>query len=82
MDQISDCCGASAAGEMIDIGLCPDCKEHCSFIYIETCDSCDKEYETTESRYNRNCLRDNFFCDECLDSSLLDKRMTEILGEE
>lgn len=26
----SNCCGAEA-GEYLDIGICPDCKEHCDF---------------------------------------------------
>ena len=27
----SECCGA-AAGDYEDVGICPDCKEHCDFI--------------------------------------------------
>jgi len=27
----SECCGA-AAGDFEDVGMCPDCKEHCSWI--------------------------------------------------
>jgi len=26
---MSDCCGAPMTGEMIDVGICPECKEHC-----------------------------------------------------
>lgn len=29
--KYSECCGA-AAGEYEDVGMCPDCKEHCSWI--------------------------------------------------
>ena len=32
MAQVSDCCGAVASGCMTDVGLCPDCQEHCDFI--------------------------------------------------
>ncbi len=32
MALISECCGAEASGSMIDIGICPDCKEHCEFV--------------------------------------------------
>jgi hypothetical protein len=28
---LSDCCGAEGNGSMIDIGICPDCHEHCEF---------------------------------------------------
>ena len=31
-DKISDCCSAPASGEMVDMGICPECKEHCEFI--------------------------------------------------
>lgn len=29
--MISECC-SDEAGEYLDIGICPDCKEHCEFI--------------------------------------------------
>ena len=28
----SDCCGAEAFDVLTDLGICPDCKEHCEFI--------------------------------------------------
>ena len=31
---ISDCCGAEA-GEFLDIGICPCCRENCEFIEDE-----------------------------------------------
>ena len=31
---ISECCSAEA-GEYEDVGICPDCKEHCTWIYEE-----------------------------------------------
>ena len=33
MDDLkySSCCGAEA-GDFEDVGICPDCKEHCEFI--------------------------------------------------
>lgn len=34
--KVSDCCGAEAAGngdsDSEDIGICPDCGEHCEYI--------------------------------------------------
>jgi len=30
-DYLSICCGATGTGEMVDIGICPECKEHCEF---------------------------------------------------
>ena len=30
--EFSECCGASMTGEMVDVGICPDCKEHCESI--------------------------------------------------
>ena len=29
---ISDCCGATEVGESVNMGICPDCKEHCEYI--------------------------------------------------
>jgi len=29
--MVSDCCGADA-GEWEDVGVCPQCKEHCEFV--------------------------------------------------
>ena len=30
---ISDCCGAEASDPvMLDVGICPDCHEHCEFL--------------------------------------------------
>lgn len=34
MSFLSECCGAAMTGEMIDVGLCPACKEHCE-VYDE-----------------------------------------------
>lgn len=39
---ISDCCGAEA-GEMLDIEICPECKEHCEFVESEEDGEEDKE---------------------------------------
>lgn len=33
--MISDCCGAKAFGELTDLGICPDCKEHCEYIEVD-----------------------------------------------
>jgi hypothetical protein len=32
---MSDCCGMPMSGEMIDVGICPECKEHCDVDYGE-----------------------------------------------
>ena len=42
MDDLkySSCCGAEA-GEYEDVGICPDCKEHCSWMT-------DKDYEAEQ----------------------------------
>jgi hypothetical protein len=34
--KISDCCGAAVTNPvMLDLGICPDCKDHCEFINEE-----------------------------------------------
>lgn len=49
--NISDCCGAepyrNGDGDTSDIGICPDCGEHCSYgVNCETCEGTGKiEYE-------------------------------------
>ena len=35
MNIVSDCCGATPWGDMIETGICGDCKEHCEFINID-----------------------------------------------
>lgn len=37
MDKIhvSNCCGAEMDGVVEDMGICPDCKEHCSIEELE-----------------------------------------------
>ena len=37
MTLISDCCGMPA-GEFFDVGICPDCREHCEWIDDEESD--------------------------------------------
>ena len=32
---VSTCCGAEAKIEYLDIGICPDCHDHCDFEEIE-----------------------------------------------
>ena len=32
---VSECCGATMTGLMIDHGICPDCKEHCEVIDLK-----------------------------------------------
>ncbi len=49
--KISDCCGAEATGEMEDVGICPDCKEHCEFV--------DLEEDFTEIQLDKTTLPDH-----------------------
>lgn len=57
MGYISDCCGAYMSGDMVDIGICPDCGEHCEVVDEELiCSVCGEE---------RDVLNDNGVCDEC-----------------
>lgn len=35
MEEVSDCCGASAVMNSDDIGICPECKEHCEYVEID-----------------------------------------------
>jgi len=37
-DYVSECCGAPEVGCSMDIGLCPDCKEHCDYIDLDDLD--------------------------------------------
>jgi len=32
LEPISECCGAPMTGHMVDVGLCPECKEHCEVV--------------------------------------------------
>lgn len=44
-DLVSDCCGAEATDPVMeDIGICPECKEHCEFINLEE----EEENESSE----------------------------------
>ncbi len=31
-DPKSDCCGADPVGESDDMGICPQCYEHCEYV--------------------------------------------------
>lgn len=33
--KVSDCCGADPILNSEDVGLCPQCKEHCEYIDLE-----------------------------------------------
>lgn len=35
--SISECCGAEMDGEMQDVGICPDCHDHCRVAVCEDC---------------------------------------------
>lgn len=50
----STCCGAQATGEMMDIGICPTCKDHCEFEWEEDLPEeniTGNENELTENDY-------------------------------
>lgn len=32
MERVSDCCGAEPVGEAEDLGLCPECMDHCTYV--------------------------------------------------
>lgn len=34
-ERISSCCGASPRGASEDMGMCPECKEHCEYEEVE-----------------------------------------------
>jgi len=31
-ERVTDCCGAPPVGASEDMGLCPECKEHCEYV--------------------------------------------------
>ena len=39
-DLVSDCCSADHVGESLDLGICPECKEHCEYVELEECEEC------------------------------------------
>ena len=34
-ERMSDCCGAAPVLQSEDVGICPECKEHCEYINDE-----------------------------------------------
>jgi hypothetical protein len=38
-EMVTDCCGAPPYGngdsDTMDMGICPDCKEHCDYVELE-----------------------------------------------
>ena len=34
-ERVSDCCGAEPIGEAEDLGLCPECMDHCTYIDVD-----------------------------------------------
>lgn len=52
--HMSDCCGEYAPASMVEVGICPKCKDHCEFTK-ET-----YEWETNAEHYGTdNCYRPN-----------------------
>ena len=45
MSKVSNCCGAPPVGASEDMGLCPDCKDHCEYV---------EEYDDDEPSFPRN----------------------------
>ena len=33
--RVTDCCGAAPVLQSEDVGICPECKEHCEYIAHE-----------------------------------------------
>lgn len=33
--EVSECCGEEAVGASSDMGICPQCREHCEYILID-----------------------------------------------
>jgi hypothetical protein len=54
MTAISNCCGAPMSGEMIDVGICPECHEHCEAEYPEEQENTVEENTKTQEKENDN----------------------------
>lgn len=37
-EWVSECCGAPEVDVSMDMGICPDCKEHCDYIDLDEYD--------------------------------------------
>lgn len=56
-DDYSNCCGAEMSGLAKDLGICPDCKEHCSHECLD-CDGTGKDDSTlTEDESNQKIVQ-------------------------
>ena len=53
---VSDCCSSFPILESEEMGLCPDCKEHCD--YVTLCGVCDEEYEDDECEFCQSRMED------------------------
>ena len=40
-DVVSDCCGAEPIGVCEDLGLCPECKDHCTYVEVDDEPECE-----------------------------------------
>ena len=68
MATVSDCCGAPPVETSDDIGICPECKEHCEYVeddddYGSPCDACGGSGEVVD--YSRHDQPDYQTCREC-----------------
>ena len=50
----SECCGAEPVLDSDDLGICPECKEHCEYVEPEECVKCGNELDD-----------DIILCDQC-----------------
>ena len=61
---VSDCCGAEPVGVSDDIGICPECKDHCEYIELEECDRCGGS-GTVSSGHPMDPASEDITCPEC-----------------
>ena len=64
-NMISECCGAAPVAESEDLGICPECKEHCEYIEDDDdwkCEECEG-YGTIVVGHGPD--RDEVQCPEC-----------------
>jgi len=57
--KVSNCCGYEIGDpHYLDIGICPDCKEHCDFEEIDEEEETDLNTINTENETTRITTRD------------------------
>lgn len=53
----SECCGVELTGEMLDIGLCRKCQEHCHIVAVDD-DEDDRDGDYTYGWDDGECPED------------------------